>query len=814
MTGTYNTKVRGLFLAALMVLSVVVGSVALTGAAAAAANETLNDGSTYFQGQTLVYTNGVDTPDETFVIETEDGAFVRQVSANSGTLTIDSTELAVGQYVLASEYDSTPTGLNFRIANQTLDLSSEVSSVSYQGSADITVDSNRADYTHHLTATLDGSNVEPADLKAILDGVGTVTQNADGDDVLAVSGSDSQTLTLDLSGTTYSGELVITSNVADTTASDSITLDLKAKGDADAEFNSSVVRETRGDVAEIVVDLKNTDTAYVTIGTDDVNYKSTVEVVDGDDDGQVTLLLNTYATDDGFQAYSVADGDDDVINVSAASTPAGRPLASTDYDLSLSLDAAGNQETDVGTLVVTDGGISTFGMLTAPDSSNVDDFESISDVYNVSVSDNSIAQDDLAIARLGGSGVFGAIEAQSGSSAELKFLNLLGTNSHESSAFALSIKKADNSPNADAPENLVNTSLTSSNFNVVYDEDKNAAFIVLDTDTLETGQYNVEFTVGKESGLTDEDGSVDTVFHVVERTAEFDTQEINDTDTVVVSAQENATVTGESSVAPGTELTVVVKSTGDSPFLLDETVEVQEDGTFNATFDFSDVSANTEFETTVSGYGGSVTNPGIVQPAPTSSVSVSDQTNDGSYVIVDSVTLTEGGFVTIHDASLLDGKTFESVRGTSGYLEAGTHSNVNVSLDTPYEASGEVIAMPHLDTNGNQVYDFVTSDGSADGPYTADGSAVTDSATLTVENESAGTPKNNTTNDGGEGDGKDETDDDKDKTDDGKDDKKNDTTDEPKKGEDDTTPAEGPGFGVAAALVALVAAALIALRRD
>jgi hypothetical protein len=40
--------------------------------------------------------------------------------------------------------------------------------------------------------------------------------------------------------------------------------------------------------------------------------------------------------------------------------------------------------------------------------------------------------------------------------------------------------------------------------------------------------------------------------------------------------------------------------------------------------------------------------------------------------------------------------------------------------------------MAHRDTNGNETYDFVTSGGAADGPYTDAGSAVTDSASITV----------------------------------------------------------------------------------
>jgi PGF-CTERM protein len=97
--------------------------------------------------------------------------------------------------------------------------------------------------------------------------------------------------------------------------------------------------------------------------------------------------------------------------------------------------------------------------------------------------------------------------------------------------------------------------------------------------------------------------------------------------------------------------------------------------------------------------------------------------------------MSEGGFVTIHDSTLVsDGDAIGSVRGTSEYLEAGTTENVSVTLDTPLNESGTVIAMPHLDTNGNETYDFVTSEGADDGPYTdADGNITTDSANYTVE---------------------------------------------------------------------------------
>ncbi|MCU4754158.1 hypothetical protein OB919_19605 [Halobacteria archaeon AArc-curdl1] len=121
---------------------------------------------------------------------------------------------------------------------------------------------------------------------------------------------------------------------------------------------------------------------------------------------------------------------------------------------------------------------------------------------------------------------------------------------------------------------------------------------------------------------------------------------------------------------------------------------------------------------------------------PTASVTFSDQTTDGTTVVVDEVTMDEGGFVTIHDSSLLVGNVIESVIGVSDYLEEGTHEDVEVHLDEPLEESETLIAMPHLDTNDNQEYDFVETEGEEDGPYVdEDGEPVTDDAVVTLEED-------------------------------------------------------------------------------
>lgn len=118
-------------------------------------------------------------------------------------------------------------------------------------------------------------------------------------------------------------------------------------------------------------------------------------------------------------------------------------------------------------------------------------------------------------------------------------------------------------------------------------------------------------------------------------------------------------------------------------------------------------------------------------------VTMSDQSTDGTSVVVDSARLDEGGFVTIHDSSLTNGAPLESVRGTSEYLEVGSVQNLEIELDDPLAGGDTLIAMAHRDSNGNQTYDFVSSDGNADGPYTFDGNAVTDDADVQVNTAAA-----------------------------------------------------------------------------
>lgn len=132
--------------------------------------------------------------------------------------------------------------------------------------------------------------------------------------------------------------------------------------------------------------------------------------------------------------------------------------------------------------------------------------------------------------------------------------------------------------------------------------------------------------------------------------------------------------------------------------------------------------------------------PADINPREALNFAFDDQESDSSSVIVQSIFLSSGGFVAIHRVNE-DGSPGEII-GASEYLEPEVdNQDVEVTLDQPLSEGQTLIGMPHLDTNENQTFDFVTSDGEADGPYTdADGNPITDPAVITVSDDDDGAP--------------------------------------------------------------------------
>ncbi|KYH25707.1 hypothetical protein HAPAU_23850 [Halalkalicoccus paucihalophilus] len=128
-----------------------------------------------------------------------------------------------------------------------------------------------------------------------------------------------------------------------------------------------------------------------------------------------------------------------------------------------------------------------------------------------------------------------------------------------------------------------------------------------------------------------------------------------------------------------------------------------------------------------------VTVSGNPTPTGRASVTLTDQSSDGTCIVVDGATLPEGGFVAIHDSQLTADDPSGSLRGVSPLLEAGTHGRIGVPLDEPLAETQRVWATLYRDTNETRTFDFATTAGDEDGPYTIEGLPVTADACITID---------------------------------------------------------------------------------
>jgi PGF-CTERM protein len=399
------------------------------------------------------------------------------------------------------------------------------------------------------------------------------------------------------------------------------------------------------------------------------------------------------------------------------------------------------------------------------------------------------------------SGIFGAAAQQGGIEAMLG--NNISLTAEQQEA---GVNRAPKQLDLEAMDNLDNTA-----YRVLADEENKTVFVVAKADRLRFSgggsdtamhgeQYNASFNVSADylsefqRGDGEDDETASDNFGIVDRTAQFSEEP------VMVEPAPDQNITGETTVAPGTELTVRARATGQSPFLKTATATVAEDGSFAAAFDgeasFEGEDVGQQFTLTIprQSFEDNAETQGQVGEGEEASVSISDQTaqegEELETITVDSASLPRGGFITIHDGTLNDGATFDSVRGTSDYIEQGQNGSIEVSLDDPYTEKGEAIAMAHRDTNSNQEYDFVDTEGDEDGPYTnADGDAVIDSASVTFDPGDGNGTTTPTETPGGP--------------------TETETPTETDGGEDDQA-----GFGAVVALIALLGAALLAARRD
>ncbi|GAA0454124.1 PGF-CTERM sorting domain-containing protein (plasmid) [Halococcus dombrowskii] len=202
----------------------------------------------------------------------------------------------------------------------------------------------------------------------------------------------------------------------------------------------------------------------------------------------------------------------------------------------------------------------------------------------------------------------------------------------------------------------------------------------------------------------------------------------------------------------------------------------------------------------------SATTVGAANQSGSPSITINNQQTSGQSILIQSVTIPQPGFIVIYDSSRSGNETNQII-GSFHLLGSGTFQNIPVPLDTSINQSTSLTAVIHRDTNSNGRFDYVSSNGTQDRPLTPQGDRrIVDIAQVTIQNSSdsggatssgndSGTDANSEIQTASGGDGG--------------------TTETARNTEarQQGTEVGGPGFGLIVGVVALLAVALLAVRR-
>lgn len=338
-------------------------------------------------------------------------------------------------------------------------------------------------------------------------------------------------------------------------------------------FQDATVEEHRGDVARFTVYTADADEGTVVLGSEDVNFRISFTVVDGNDDGEVTVDLDTFVAGRraGAGVSAVADADE-VEDYEQETESLSNPLDATTYPIELSVDG---ELVDLGALTLlpreTRSAQPGLALGTVDPESRAQFVESFT-------AGDEVAADDWAVVEISATGIYATFDGRDAIR-------------DESLGYELTVEQVD-VVNAE-PETVP---LEDLEFVVEADEDR--FFVAVDSSDLKVDEtYETVFALTDANPYvpSGEREEVSAQLTVVERSAAFDADE------PIRVPPDEATLSGTTTVAPGTTVTVSARGTGEDRFMEQTSVTVDDDGTWSATLDFSDIEPGTAFSAEVVG---------------------------------------------------------------------------------------------------------------------------------------------------------------------------------------------------------------------
>ena len=794
---TYRGAGRAVVLAALVVLSAVTVSVGMAGTLAAAQDSSADADRTYttpealagddvWIGQTIEI-SGLDPDSSGAEIRTGfadgDGETVETTAVSGTTVTFETDDLEDGEvyHLVVHGDDSYDGAYEFWAYQMQFEAAFDDDAVADGESVGVEFDSERSEL-YDVNVSAEG--LEAAELERIFSDHDTTVRHDEDDVVTLVDVGNADDLTAEFSDVDF-GEYEFVFDVRDTVDEDTATITVREDNEDYAFVDVEQVEQ--GDIANITLEVTDSDSAAVVLGDRQDNFRSAVELEDVEDE-RVVLRFNTHAaaTED---AWSVHENSNASIENAAVGTPLeqGEAFPAHRWDLSVGDQLVDTfeleNEFDRDVLSVRErSAIGEAAIRTAPADARISDLESFREATVTRT--NTVAEADALVLTVEDFGAEGAITALEDGSALADDGLVVEIEERDPGPVAdahvwnSSVDESDGSSDVGGSTvdplevELINAGVNADeyegdlHFLVTYESDSYDRNLAVGED------YDVTFTVTDDNAYVDDGEEIERelTLELVERELEWDPIS-------AVPADENATATGSTTVAPGTEL----RATADSPVeeggfvqMTDVVVEEGTDGDhqFAATFDFSVTEPGILFDLIIEDSYDPDENVDVLEDVELMSA-VHDSAPSAPFTVSAQAPPT----ATVGDDAALE-VTVENAGD-----EAGT-SNYSVVIDGEQvdEAELELEAGESVDRR----YEFDTS-----APAELEWEVATDHddafGTLTVESDA------------------------EDAAEDGADDTVTEDGDAGGAAEDD----EGtPGFGVAVAVAAVLVAAALAARRD
>ncbi|MDG5821489.1 BGTF surface domain-containing protein [Natronococcus sp. A-GB7] len=804
-----------MFLAALMVLSVFAMSAAFAGGAAA---EDTDDFDEYYEDLDELSEEGVLVGQEIAIggFDDADGAEIREGFADSDGDTVDTSSVETievdgenvdvvtfetddledgdayhvyvhGEYLNDEDELETNLEATFWASDDVIDVefdddSVELNDDSDEATTDLIVDTDREEVDVYVSGELGNESVDDDDLEAIFGD----DLDADDNEVL-IEGVDSD-IEANFSDQS-SGDYEFTVDVADTTAEDTAEITVGEAPEIDAQFSDSTYEQNVGDVAEFEIEHSGTDDLTVEMTDEEEFYNATIEIEGVENEDNVTVQYNTYLAgqDNGDDVVTVLDDEGDELAVEDVTVTEeldgdegdtldeGERLLHGDYELEVIPAIADDEgefdeeETDAAVLLLEErstGDMNTWAL--AGDEFDADDVE-LDDIEDSATSTDSVADEDLLVVGVEASGIYGYAFDDDGQWADEGDLNLTFEDTDEpryGSADDFSLEEGDE---------------------VIVDEDENRFFVVVDAteDEMDVDEtWDITFTVGDDNDYVDDDETADAQINIEEAYVELVGDQDED-DRFQIEADNESELTAETNLAPSTDGDFRLRTTSE---VYTADAEVDGDGMLMTTFDLSEHEEGDEIRTlrVTAGEEPEHEAEGVF-------VSADDDTDKKDGFKIDADAPSE---VNVDDDASLD------VTVVNNNDEAGNATLEATVGDEEYTEELELDAGDSV----TESFDFDTSE-EAEIDWSVETGDDSDSGTLTVgdkEKANGENGENGANGENGENGANGEN-------------GENGANGDDANGADDSSADDDetvPGFGVAVAIVALLGAAMLALRRQ